>query len=867
MNNNNHDSQDKAIVIAKIKKQSKKLLKLSKESNDSIAVSNLSQAQELLAQVYGYPSWHALQHSQTPTNINSLKCDNNFSFNESNTTEVISQIEVQHFIKDGEIFYIEDNDYVETYFQITKMDRSPSVIISDFRKIQRSLSFYLNMNMHEISILGNNEKRKIPPITKYSLIQTNEKIIDENPLLKKLFSMDVDLQEIAPSFKSVLELYIKIRTKKDVLNCHKDICKTLLNNAQKNSLFLKMQDVMSIETIEKFKKFDNSNHARNTSLCESLIWKKNVASDNLFEMILKWVYLLNYVQKNSVEVKFALTIAENISLNCDFLNQQDEYFEKSFVKSIETTKEFSEEPLMFRYVDNNINSKQNLNYPSLLNGGIYKHDINDGNKMDLKIISGKPGSGKSVVLNNLILSQSLKSDFKEIPTTFILNIGSSYSSYIKILENVYPNDVKNQILEMKLKKSDFVNIFDTALGIREYSDVHNEIIKNALLHLMFKDLSEKGVSDAEDILNGILNGSFIKGSHEQKKYDYDADEDVNNALKSIGYKVQKGTLWWTIVDVLFDNDYYDEAIKAQRHAVPNIYDLVSIIQITIRNNPDVSSLMDFYTRLNSVLQKYPQAGVTNINIQNKKIVLCDMDEISSVDQTEYSGYMAAAIMNLASNYVLGICDDYPNNIYTSEDAKNKKTYQKYYRDVFGDNSVKKQLVIDEFHRFDKKIKQPMNLIVRNSRRNNLSVFLSSQVIESVADYMDFATEVWINNSDNLSDLFKERFEYLNVDFSVHQKSGYIVWKVWKFTASGIKTDIVKVNASTYLSIAIGTSYIDIAIRDALLKKFSYMEYLDKVKKYLDIKGKNLITISRSLQEDNMDERKITNLMIKEIESI
>ena len=47
--------------IEKTKKQAKRLLKLAQSKESSLKITSLAAAQEILAQINGYPHWHALE--------------------------------------------------------------------------------------------------------------------------------------------------------------------------------------------------------------------------------------------------------------------------------------------------------------------------------------------------------------------------------------------------------------------------------------------------------------------------------------------------------------------------------------------------------------------------------------------------------------------------------------------------------------------------------------------------------------------------------------------------------------------------------------------------------------------------------------
>ena len=56
-----NNGQSATNFMHKIKKQAKRLFQLSKTTNNNLEINSLSKAQELLAQINGYPDWHALE--------------------------------------------------------------------------------------------------------------------------------------------------------------------------------------------------------------------------------------------------------------------------------------------------------------------------------------------------------------------------------------------------------------------------------------------------------------------------------------------------------------------------------------------------------------------------------------------------------------------------------------------------------------------------------------------------------------------------------------------------------------------------------------------------------------------------------------
>lgn len=861
MNINNKDSQILAVIISKIKKQSKNLLKLSKESNDLITINNLAQAQDLLAKVYGYPSWYALQNThKNMGEIKSISVENteysdvvgNSSLNLSPSTNI-------KFSEDNGIFYIEDEEKNEvvSYFKVKNIDKSTKDIAQEIKNLNKTLSFNLNMKLHNLSILLSNEVVDVPPITKYSLIETNQTLINENPLLQKLFSLEVDLEEVCKiKSQNKMSLYIRINTQKDFLIAHKEIYQLLLKNTNISGFSFEIVKSIEQDIIEKFKVADSSLSNINEELFSSLVWNGKMDID-LLGRVVKWTYLLNYIQKNKIELNMVLTVGKNPSFSFEFKNKSQDFIDR-FLTSVIKTNEFMEEDLIFRDIENT-NHTQSLKYPSMLDNNIYNHDVENTYKnMDVTMIMGKPGSGKSVVLNNLILAQSLKENIEDIPKLLIMDVGASYSSYIQILNNIYPSETfKNKVIEINLEKTHFVNVFDTALGYNEYSKKHKSLIVNSLLSLMPTTLENKKRETFSKIFFDILDDSAFKEGF-NKLYTINTDESIDDMVKKLKFKVTNNTKWWDIVDLLFSNQYYTQAIKAQRYAVPTVLNLLSLIRMS-----DDQDYIALAKEINIVIKKYPQfVGVTNIDISDKKIVLCNFDNIFTMEDSKYTNYMGIALLNLSNINFFGILDNYE---YIDGSIERKTKYTKYHQEILKNNLEKKILVIDELHRFNQDFENTLLTTVRKSKENKLSVILSSQNLNDAAIYAQFSTEMWIHSSIQKSEYKQNNLEKVFVNDRDEQSMDNFCWRVSKLTNKGIQKNIVKMHISNYFKIAMSSLIIDVEIRKQMLKKYSYIDYLEKIKNYLALKSaKSLHELSFSFKKQNED---AITLILKEIENM
>lgn len=202
------------------------------------------------------------------------------------------------------------------------------------------------------------------------------------------------------------------------------------------------------------------------------------------------------------------------------------------------------------------------------------------------VITGVPGSGKSVLANRLNWSTLYRANNK-LPYMTIIDKGYSSQGISDLLRDELPEDQRHLVANITLHNSEdhCINIFDTQLGSRRPTDFE-EVFLNQMVKSFCIDPSTGMPPNDNDVTQVI--GRLVKESYERfatdkaKKY-RKIDRRIVEALETSGLTAEyseewfENATWWEITDLLFSKGLIYEATVAQRYAVPTLSDFISLL--------------------------------------------------------------------------------------------------------------------------------------------------------------------------------------------------------------------------------------------------------------------------------------------------
>lgn len=855
-----NNGQDATKFMHKIKKQAKRLFQLSKTNSNNLQINSLSKAQEILAQINGYPDWHALE-----TTINASKA---ILVKEKN-----SRIELERYSYEN-LYYLETEDSITTFLRINSLPSSIVEIQKRINDFNDMFSFQINMGIHEISIIFEQKNDIFAKQISYSLYDISKSFNISEEEAKKLFY--IDKSKVKQLQDSNLNLYIVVSTKIKNKSDHLNLCLSMLSH---DNIILESIPYLDKEQLDSFQMKDSTN---NEKLTESLLnhgLKSNEEGE--FFLISKWIYLLNflndkkigYLLKYSISGHFIEYKFDNYIANKDMID--------SFINSAIKTTKFHQQELKYfskpnyNYVQNNDTS--GLTLRSILNNGLfYYNDSSSMRTSHIDLIYGKPGTGKSVLNNMITLSSLLNKDLTSIPKVAIIDIGTSYQGMINLFKSMLPVEMKHLIKQYNIenKKEYAINIFDLPLGKRKYDNEDVERISLIISSLFEKKEGIKGlIKEAVKSLNLI-----------SEKYYYPGELIIDKIIDKLQFKITEKTTWWNIVDLLFSNGYDELALKAQRYATPVMSDLILALNSISNEIKEIyrnvivetgETLVQYFNRnLMDFLDLYPFINrPTKLEINDTKIVYFNLDKVSSFKEKEIQSYWFSSILHLSTYYLMGM----GNSLYSSK-AYNWKgdwkdyvknnplelVYDYYNRQKFGNNwKYNNKLVIDELHRFsqNESAMTQIQIAARESRKYNVAVSLSSQLLDDFYEIKDYASAFFISET-NMKELKKlSEFGFENNEIEIMKKMKFLNWAVKLNTNRGKVFDVVQLEMNDYLMFALSTLSEDILVKNELLKKHDYMTMLEKSVNYL--KENQIKSFKQFFEKENnkTSEEILKNLLI------
>jgi len=387
----------------------------------------------------------------------------------------------------------------------------------------------------------------------------------------------------------------------------------------------------------------------------------------------------------------------------------------------------------------------------------------------LEIIVGGSGSGKSVALNAINLNSiigSLNRNLSCLPEIAIIDVGNSSKGLIQLLQEALPLERKGEAvhIEFKMLPENAINIFDTPLGFRIPLVRHRNFLINFLSIIIgFKDTN---LSTRPSRILGILIDKVFEefsDSGSPKRYFTGGDDEIDQTLKTNGFKHNDYTSWWEIVDWLFNNGYLALATRAQIYAVPTLGDIILTAhspQITdlygSHNEVEKMVLPDIIKQvklgLSEAIRDYPIiANATRFNLCEAKVVAIDIAQVLTPDLSKEGQIHAALMFMMASKVATSHWDVERTEIVSAIAHEGlPPEYQAFHFERAEQSKMSdKFLCLDEYHRASAvpEINHYILLEAREGRKRNVRISLASQFIDDFQpQLLELATTILVFGS-------------------------------------------------------------------------------------------------------------------------
>ena len=474
----------------------------------------------------------------------------------------------------------------------------------------------------------------------------------------------------------------------------------------------------------------------------------------------------------------------------------------------------------------------------------------------VEILAGSSGSGKSVALNainlaSVLAAQAGESGPAQLPRMAIIDIGHSSKGFVDLLRESLPADRAHEVAHLKLKMTPAhaVNPFDTPPGMRAPYAAGRSFLVNFL-----SVLAGGGKDGPRCPMTGLI-GAAVDQAYRQlsdrerpRRHVAGEEPEVDEALERIGFELGEFTTWWEIADALFLNRRFMQAGSAQSRAVPVLSDLIDAshadqIEGLYRDarltDGGESVLQAFRRVVSEAVRDLPVlAGCTRFNPGHARIIALDLDEVVA-EQFGGEAQRQASIMFMLARQLLirdWLLDEGEAAAAVGNGVLPRTYLGHHHRLAALGKRTPKLFAMDEFHRcgglpgFRRQILQD----VREGRKNNIRVALSSQVMEDFGDeILDAATSVFIFDAPSdgsvgriarLFGLGDQERSILRTRLTGPGRDGAPLFAVIRHKC-GTSTQKLNLTLGGAELWALSTTAEDVALRERLYRRFSVSDAL------------------------------------------
>ncbi len=372
------------------------------------------------------------------------------------------------------------------------------------------------------------------------------------------------------------------------------------------------------------------------------------------------------------------------------------------------------------------------------------------------LLSGAPGSGKSVLINSMnaatILSPGSRDD--PPPIVGIIDIGASSSGLISMMREALPVEERDRAVCARLRNSEnfAINVFDTIPGARYPTALGRTFLLNFIRLLL--DASTAG-AELAGLIGAAIDQAYETTADDRnpKRWHEGTDPGVDNILFDLAWQPDDSSTWWEAADFLADHGHWELAERAQRHAVPLISELAAAA-----NSPRVadnyremklstgeSALRGLQRVLAEAAADWPLlARPTVFSFGEARLRAVDLQDVTD-RSSEATAVRRSALMYMLARHVctdgfyLAPDDVVALNLRPAQHARMMQRAEMARR-------TRKRLSIDEFHRAGglPGIVDQVATDIREGRKHNVQIALASQLLADFDQRLtEMATGVWI----------------------------------------------------------------------------------------------------------------------------
>lgn len=378
----------------------------------------------------------------------------------------------------------------------------------------------------------------------------------------------------------------------------------------------------------------------------------------------------------------------------------------------------------------------------------------------ITLIAGRPGYGKSVLMNSNNFESCLLPGITRLPFIGIIDIGISSAGFIDLVHDSLPEKLRHQAVYKRLQNSkhDCINPMDTPLTKREPLPRAREFLKNFLTALVTPPEREgKAFEGMSTFVGRIIDLAYLSKSDRIEKaqpnrYKPGHNKVLDDAVQELGLRVRPATTYWELVDAFFKVEKYYEAEIAQRFAVPTLSDLAAVA-----SSEDVKSeygstkaeggreiIPTFITGVREAVGDFPIfANVTMFDLGPARVVSLDLQDVAMLGSASAKKQTSLMFMIARESFMKKVA--YSREDLPFFDEMARPYFTRMVNEIVDENKV---LCMDEFHKTGGHpiLREQVLTDGREARKWNMEIVLASQLMEDFGDLCKIATTKFIMDS-------------------------------------------------------------------------------------------------------------------------
>lgn len=450
-------------------------------------------------------------------------------------------------------------------------------------------------------------------------------------------------------------------------------------------------------------------------------------------------YIILYSQDVNVIKNAILTLLSEVeTAKMTYLDQTE----------IEELKDYDNAPESCGVADNGILLKSK-------NGNPIYVEANHG----LTIVYGKPGSGKSSLLNKMNLDLCVSNKI-ELPIIYSIGLYNSMEPGFNGIHSSLKCDYKKYLKQYNVDKNleEFINLFDTELGMDEPYYNAKYIITSTIHNILLSETDEFNY-DYMCIIEKI-----IEHLYKIKKYYIKGENKYIDEIMNQSDIYSKSLSWRTLRNIMIEKNNFELAMYCHKKSMPCMSDFIELLNNSkiIKEFKFSKCISEIKDKLEIFCEKYPYFnGCTTID----KI---DDPRIKSFSTNEKSIAYVSILFAYHYNKISSPHFIINENLLKGMDKNLINFIENKYENI---KQNKARIIIDEFQRYNNKnFRDLLYVIIRdNYKLENCEIVLSSQVLNDLDYAVQFAKSLFLLSTDN--EVVKKYLpdEYKNIDFVQNKK--------------------------------------------------------------------------------------------------